>query len=1064
MSHHATVDERPEGRWRWLRSRASWVIVLSSIILGGASMGIGPSATVQAACAPPGAPSGLKATVAKTGNGLRRDQVQLDWTAPTENPSGLDDYRVEWSGDGTTWAHWTVREGNPRVIPTTFTVSGLTTGVPYFFRVAGVNVFDGGCNSPWSTTVTAMTPRWPPPAPSGLQAKPGTPTGSERGAVTLNWTALPEFNFSGDNYRVEWSADGTTWTSDTVAANTTTKTVTGLASGKEFQFRVAGASSFDGFAAGPWSTTKGSTSRLAATAPTSLTAAVAPAPAVGSGQVKLSWSAPADDGGAAISDYVIERSTDGAVWTVVDDGVSTATTYTLTGLTNGTRYSLRVYAKNSVGKGDLSTTVGAMPVWTPTAPSNPSASLSNSPGGLEYVALTWGAALDNGSPITAYLIEASVNGKDWSPVTDVQWSTATTGVVHGLTKGTTYRFRVSAQNTVGRGANSTEVSATPEGKPDAPRGLTAAVAPASAVGSGEVKLSWSAPTNDGGPDVTDYVISMSDGGSSKVVDDGVSTATTYTVHGLANGKRYSFAVGAKNTHGVGDVGTADATPVWTPSAPDGLAATTAPTPGVGSGQVALSWVAPVDNGKPVTGYVIEQSVDGTMWTAVADAPSTATAVTVDGLTNGTHYSYRVAAQNELGVGAWSTVQATPVWLPSAPEDLTAAVAPDPGLGRGEVGVSWSPAIDNGAPITDYLLEMSSDGDTWTAVDDGVSTATMFTVRGLDDATSYQFRVAGLNALGQGPWSLPVDATTPTIKPAAPSGLVAWAPAPWRSGTVNLTWTAPDDDGGSAITDYVIERSSDGVEWTAVVDGESTATTLTVDGLTDGTEYSFRVAAINTAGAGEWSASASTVLEGAPAAPGGLTATVAPAPGVGAGQVLLSWTAPENTGTLMIVDYVIQRSTDGLTWTVVSDPMSTTTTSVVHGLTNGTSYRFRVGAVNAAGGGAWSATARAAPRWTPTAPISLRAAVAPTRGVGSGQVKLTWKLPHSTNGAAVRDYLLQRSVDGKHWTTIRDGVSTTRTRIVTGLRNGTSYRFHIAAVNGVGRGTWSAIVRAIPHAR
>jgi titin len=1064
MSHHPTVDERPTGRWRWLRSRASWVIVLSSLIVGGASMGIGPSATVQAACSPPGAPSSLKTTVANAGNGLRRDQVQLDWTAPTGSTSDLDDYQVEWSGDGTTWAHKWVRVGNPRVIPTTFTVGGLTTGVPYFFRVAGINVFDGSCLSGWSPTVAATTPRWPPPAPSGLQAKPGSPTGANRGAITLSWGALPEFNYSGDNYRVEWSADGTTWTSDTVAANTTTRTVTGLASNKEYQFRVAGASSFDGYAAGPWSTTKATTMKLAATAPTSLTAAVAPAPAVGSGQVKLSWSAPADDGGTAISDYVIERSTDGASWTVVNDGVSTATTYTLTGLTNGTKYSLRVYAKNSTGNGDVSGTVSATPVWTPAAPLKPTASLSSSPGGLEYVALKWEAALDNGSPVASYLIESSVTGNDWSPVTDVEWGTPTAGVLRGLTKGTTYRFRVSAKNAVGQGPTSTEVSATPEGKPDAPRGLSAAVAPAIAVGSGDVKLTWNPPINDGGPDITDYVISMSDGGSSRVVDDGVSTATSYTVHGLTNGKPYSFAVGAKNTHGVGDVGTADATPVWKPSAPDGLAATTAPTPGVGSGQVALSWTAPAGNGKPLTGYVIEQSVDGTVWTAVADAPSTATAFTVDGLTNGIRYSYRVAAQNELGVGAWSTVQAMPLWLPSAPEDVTAAVAPDLGLGRGEVSVSWSPAMDNGAAVTDYLLEISSDGETWTAIDDGVSTATTFTVGGLDDVTTYQFRVSALNDLGQGPWSLPIDATTPAVKPAAPSGLVAWAPEPWRSGTVNLTWSAPEDDGGSAITDYVIERSTDGVEWTAVVDGESTATTSTVGGLTNGSAYSFRVAAINTAGTGEWSAPASTVLEGTPAAPGGLTATVAPAPGVGAGQVRLNWTAPENTGTLMIVDYVIQRSTDGLTWTVVSDPMSATTSSVVHGLTNGTSYRFRVGAVNAAGGGAWSATARAAPRWTPTAPISLRAAVAPTRGVGSGQVRLTWNPPRSTNGAAIRDYLLQRSVDGKRWTTIRDGVSTGRSRIVTGLRNGINYRFRIAAVNDVGRGTWSVVVRATPHAR
>ena len=69
-----------------------------------------------------------------------------------------------------------------------------------------------------------------------------------------------------------------------------------------------------------------------------LTAEVAPAVGVGSGQVRLSWTLPADPG-LSPTDYVIERSTDGSTWTVVDDGVSTAKTATVMSLTNGTAYS-----------------------------------------------------------------------------------------------------------------------------------------------------------------------------------------------------------------------------------------------------------------------------------------------------------------------------------------------------------------------------------------------------------------------------------------------------------------------------------------------------------------------------------------------------------------------------------------------------------------------------------------------------------------------------------------------------------------------------------------------------
>src|SRR5690606_29797920 len=83
---------------------------------------------------------------------------------------------------------------------------------------------------------------------------------------------------------------------------------------------------------------------------------------------------------------------------------------------------------------------------------------------------------------------------------------------------------------------------------------------------------------------------------------------------------------------------------------------------------------------------------------------------------------------------------------------------------------------------------------------------------------------------------------------------------------------------------------------------------------------------------------------------------------------LMWTAPGNNGSA-ITDYKVYYSTDGTTWTLFDDTVSTATTATVTGLTNGTAYQFTVAAVNANGTGPSSSASAAV---TP-----LAAGVAPT---------------------------------------------------------------------------------------
>lgn len=196
-------------------------------------------------------------------------------------------------------------------------------------------------------------------------------------------------------------------------------------------------------------------------------------------------------------------------------------------------------------------------------------------------------------------------------------------------------------------------------------------------------------------------------------------------------------------------------------------------------------------------------------------------------------------------------------------------------------------------------------------------------------------------------------TVSATAPAAPTGLSATP----TNGTVALSWT-PGSNGGSAITDYLIEYSTDQSTWSTFADGTSATTSATVSGLTNGTLYFFRVSATNTVNTGSVS-SVVSATPNVPPTPTGLSATP------GNASVELSWTAGTYGGP-EITDYVIQYSTDESTWLTFADGTSATTSATVTGLTNGTQYFFRVSAANALGASANSSVASTTPMAPPAA--------------------------------------------------------------------------------------------------
>ena len=526
-----------------------------------------------------------------------------------------------------------------------------------------------------------------------------------------------------------------------------------------------------------------------------------------------------------------------------------------------------------------------------------------------------------------------------------------------------------------------------------------------AAGNGQVALSWT-PGSTGASAINDYTVWYSSGGSYTQFADGVSTATSATVTGLTNGTAYTFEVYAVNDNGTGPV--SDASDPVTPAAlPDAPTIGTATAANVSA---TITWTPPVHNGgDPVTGYVITPSI-GTPIT-VGDVTSHVLA----GLTNGTAYTFQVAAITAAGTGPQSSASNSVTPNPTAPGLPTILTATP---GNASVSLTWAPPADNGgSAVTGYLITPTS-GPPVT-----VGNVTSYTVTGLTNGIGYAFIVAAINTVSTGGNSAPSGSVTPSpTVPAAPTLVLATA----GNATIALSWTAPPDDGGSAVTGYVITPSSG----SPVTVGN--VTTHTFNALTNGTGYTFTVAAINTVGTGAESASSALVTPG-PTAPGVPIIGVATAANISA---TLSWTAPTDNGGSPVTGYVITPSS-GAPVTV-----GNVTTYTVTGLTNGTVYTFTVAAINIVATGTNSGPSNSVTP-NPTVPGAPTVVIA---SAGNTTATLTWVPPVDDGGLVITGYVITPSSGPP----ITVGDVTTYT--LTGLVNGTGYTFTVAAINLAGTGT------------
>jgi large repetitive protein len=948
-----------------LTNGTSYTIQLKAVNVKGAS-----TASTSIAVTPSTTPSAPTSLVGTRGD----TTASIAFTAGSDGGSAITNYQYSINGGSSYLAFSPAQTSSP------VTISGLTNGTAYTILLKTVNA--NGASAASSSVV--VTPSTTPSAPTSLVVT------SINAGLSIAFTAGSNGGSALTNY--QFSVDGgSNFQAFSPAQTTSPVTISGLINGVNYTVALKavnanGASSASSTASGTPSTVPN--------APTSLSAAT-------SNQTVTVSFTPGFNQGAAITNY--QYTIDGVNYGAFIPAQTTSPV-TISGLTNGTTYTIGLKEVNVNGPSVASSTITATPSTVANAPT----SLVATPGNQQIsIAFTPGA--NGGSPITNY--KYSTDGTNYTAFSPAQ--TTSPVLITALTNGTSYTVYLKEVNANGDSVASSSVTATPSTVPNAPTSLS------SAYGNGSASISFTAGSN-GGSAITNYQYSLD--GTNYTAFSPAQTSSPVSITGLTNGTAYTIYLKTVNANGASVASSGVAvTPSTVPNAPSSLSANG------GNASITVTFTPGTNGGSAITNY--QYSTDsGSTYRAFSPSQSTSpvsiTTLSTDGvtpLTNGVAYTLYLKAVNVNGAStASSSVVATPGTTPSAPTSLVAS------NGNQSVSISFTEGFNGGRTITNYQYSLDN-GASFSAFSPA-QTVSPVIITGLTNGTSYYVVLKAVNSIGAGTASTNVLAIPSTL-PSAPTSLVATA----GNQSASIAFTA-GSNGGLSISNY--QYSFDGTNYVAFSPAQTTSP-VTVSGLNNGQAYTIYLKAVNANGAGAASSYVSVTPSTTPSAPTSLVATS------GNAQVSIAFT-PGNSGGLTITNY--KYSLDGTNYTAFS-PAQTTSPVTITGLTNGTSYTIYLKQVNANGDSPASSPVSATPGAVPSAPTSLSAV-----DTYNGTIAVSFT-PGSNGGWAITNY--QYSLDGGSSFSSFSPAQTTSPVTISGLSNRTNYTIQLRALNVVGTGAASA---------
>ncbi|KAI5726324.1 hypothetical protein M8J76_000791 [Diaphorina citri] len=960
------------------------------------------------------------------------ESVSMSWKPPVDDGgTPITGYIIEMAEYGLD--NWkTVPGFCPKEF---FTVKGLTEGKKYVFRIRTENMY--GASEPLDgKPVIAKSPFDPPDAPSQPEV-----TGYSPSSVSLAWN--PPANHGGrpiTGYYVEKRERGGEWLrANNYPTTNLNFTVHDLREGGKYEFRVIAINE-----AGPGKPSKPTDIVQCKEQKRKPDPPEAPkVDRITKDSVTLSWRPPKHDGGARIKGYIVQKRKKGGDWV---DANSVPVPNPVGNLSEGEEYTFRVIAVNEAGNSEPGKQSG--PVIVEEQPNKPVMDLS----GVRDITVRAGEDFSIHVPFMAFPQPAAfwfandsiIDDSDTRVHKQLTMNSASL-VVKNSQRSDGGQYRLQLKNPAGFDTATLHVRVLD--RPHPPENLHA-----DEFAGDSLTLYWTPPRDNGGSEITNYVVEKKDYNSTVWTKVSSYVTTPFVrVRNLAIGSTYEFRVMAENQYGLSKPAlTIDPIKAkhpfdvpGAPGAPKGVDST--------EDSISLVWSKPRhDGGSPIQRYIVEKRlISDDKWIKASMAHIPDTSLKVTSLIENHEYEFRVCAVNAAGQGPWSSSSdiimcCAPPCAPKITSDLSIR---DMTVLAGEEFTITVPFSGRPKPTPIWTVngdEVSPDGRIKFETSENQTIYRNKSAKRATDSGSYTIQL--VNTVGSDSASCKVYVVDKPSPPQGPLDVSDITPE-----SCSLSWKPPLDDGGSPITNYVVEKYESATGFWSKLSSFVRSPAYDVFGLETNRQYRFRVRAENQYGVSEPLELDNSITAKFPF-------TVPDPPGQpqivdwDTNNATLMWDRPRTDGGSKIQGYKVEFRdvAEDTNWRVANDYLVKDPTYIVHSLLQGHDYEFRVKAKNAAGfskpslpSSKFHLKGKAKVPNPPESPTVVK--------VGKSFADLKWEPPSSDGGSKITGYIIERrEVGGAIWLKCNDYNVLECSFSVLNLVEGNDYEFRIIAVNAIGK--------------